>query len=279
MKVIEDERVDHESELTEDADSDGTLRLIACSDQRRRVLVSLLEGEKSLRELYSELGLSAPAVIHTLHDLEGRDFVRADNRRYALTFIGRAVTLKIIDLRTMMGVLNEHETFWVGHDTSGIPDHLLGMMLLLRDSTVFVSSQADFREAFQRGIAFFEGANAFRFVSAAQMPDAAHFLNTFASDGVPLQLVLTDDLLDELIEHADLARVAKTLGERCQLYVLRHDPKLTLALSDKIMTLMLARLDGPIDLASTLVARSKDGVIWGTALFNHFAQASEMVSL
>jgi predicted transcriptional regulator len=43
----------------------------------------------------------------------------------------------------MMGVLNEHATFWIRHDTSGIPDHLLGMMLLLRDSTVLVSSRAD----------------------------------------------------------------------------------------------------------------------------------------
>ena len=81
MKVIEDERVDHESELTEDAVFYDTFRIIAASDHRRTVLVSLLEGEKSLRELYSELGLSSPAVIHTLHDLEGSDFVRAHNKR------------------------------------------------------------------------------------------------------------------------------------------------------------------------------------------------------
>ena len=279
MKVIEDERVDHESELTEDAVFYDTFRIIAASDHRRKVLVSLLEGEKSLRELYSGLGLSSPAVIHALHVLEGRDFVRAHNRRYALTFMGRAVALKTIDLSTMMGVLKEHETFWVGHDTSGIPDHLLGMMLLLRDSSVFVSSQADPFEACQRGIAFFEGANAFRSVSAVLMPNAAHFLNTFASNGVPLQLVLTDDLLDELIEHADLVRAAKTLGKLCQLYVLRHEPRLTLAVSDNNMALMLARWDGLIDPDNVLVARSKDAVIWGVALFNHYVAASEMGSL
>jgi len=43
------------------------------------------------------------------------------------------------------------------------------------------------------------------------MPDAARFLNKFASDRVSLQLVLTDDLLDALIERAGIARVAKTL--------------------------------------------------------------------
>ena len=94
MKVIEDERVNYESELTEDADVDRTLRLIAASDSRRRVLILLLEGEKSLRELYHELGLSSPAVIHVLHDLEGCHFVLASHKHYALTFIGRAVALK-----------------------------------------------------------------------------------------------------------------------------------------------------------------------------------------
>jgi predicted transcriptional regulator len=279
MQVIGAERANYKSELTEDADVNRTLRLIAASDSRKRVLVSLLEGEKSLRELHRELGLSLPSVIHSFHDLEGFHFIRANHKRYALTIIGRAVALKIIDLSTMMGVLKEHETFWVRHDTSGIPDHLLGMMLLLRDSTVLVSSEADVFEAYRRGIALFEGAKAFRIVSAAAMPDAARFLTKFASHRVPLQLVLAGDLLDALIEHADLARVAKTLGERCQVYVLRHDPKLTLALSDSIMALMLAGLDRPMDVSNTLVARSKDGVTWGPVLFNHYVEASEMVSL
>jgi predicted transcriptional regulator len=86
-------------------------------------------------------------------------------------------------------------------------------------------------------------------------------------------------LLDALIEQADLVRVAKTLGERCQVYVLRHDPKLTMALSDNIMALVLAHHYGPTDVSNTLVARSKDGVTWGTVLFNHYVEASEMVSL
>jgi len=174
------------------------------------VRILLLEGEKSLRELYHELGRSPPAVIHVLHGLERPHFVFASHKHYALTFIGRAVALKIIDLSTMMGVLNEHERFWIQHDTTGIPDYLLGMMLLLRDSTVLASSEADIFEAYRCGFAFFEGANAFRFVSAAAMPDAARFLNKFASDRVSLQLVLTGDLLDALIERAGIARVAKT---------------------------------------------------------------------
>jgi predicted transcriptional regulator len=91
--------------------------------------------------------------------------------------------------------------------------------------------------------------------------------------------VLADDLLDALIEQADLVRVAKRLGERCQVYVLRHDPKLILALSESIMALMLDNQHGTMDVANTFVARSKDGVTWGTVLFNHYAKASEMVSL
>jgi len=278
-EMIGDGRTNYVSELTEDLDVERTLRLIAASDSRRRVLVSLLEGKKSLRELYSELGMSASAVIHALHDLEGSHFVRTEEKRHALTFFGRGVALKIIDLCTMMRVLKEHETFWVQHDTTDIPDHLLGMMLLLRDATVLTSSPIDIFEAYRQGIALFEGVNAFKFVSAVGIPDAERFLNRFASHQVPLQLVLTEDLLHALIESADLAHVAKTLGERCQLYVLRHAPKLTLALSDSIMALLLARLDGSIDFTNALLAQSKDGVTWGAVLFNHYVQASEMVSL
>jgi predicted transcriptional regulator len=279
MQASRGKRVSSARQQADTTDVNGTLRLVAASDSRRRVLVSLLEGDKSLRELYEGLELASPNVIQVLHDLERCDLVRTDNKRHTLTFVGRGVALKLVDMRAMMGVLKEHEAFWVSHETRGIPDHLLGMMLLLRDSTLLENSPSDIVEAYNRGIELFYGAHEFRFVSAAAMPNAARFLDKFASDQVPLQLVLTRDLLDALTERADLGRVAKTLGDRCQLYVLEQDPKLTLALSDRVMTLMLPRLDGWLDLANTLVARSKDGVTWGTALFKHYVRASKTVSL
>jgi predicted transcriptional regulator len=269
-----------QNELSKDADFTRTLRIIGGSNHRRSVLLSLLEGKKSFRELYTELDVRPPDVKRCLHQLESGKFVRVDEKRYALTFFGRGVALKIIDLCTMMDVLKEHETFWIQHDTTGIPDHLLGMMLLLRDATVLVSSPADIFEAYRRGIVLFEGAKVFKFVSAAGIPDAERFLNTFASNKVPLQLVITEDLLRALIDRADLVRVAKALGDQCELYVLRRDPKFTLALSDRIMVLMLASRDRPkIDLASALIARNKEGVIWGKVLLDHYVHASERVSL
>ncbi|MGZ4870090.1 MAG: helix-turn-helix transcriptional regulator [Halobacteriota archaeon] len=256
------------------------LRLAACSEQRRALILSLNEGEKSLSDLRGEMQLDSATIIHALRALERDNFVREDAKRnYALTVIGKTVAHKVIDFFETTGALVKYEMFWLEHDLSGIPDYLLGMMLLLRDSMVLASSETDIFEAYRRGIAFFEGANAFRIVSAAEMPDAARFLNKFAAHRVPLQLVLIGDLLDALIERADIARVAKTLGRRCQVYILRHDLKLSLALSDSVMALMLDDVHGTMDVTNTLVARSKDGVTWGTALFNHYVEASEMVTL
>lgn len=253
------------------------LRLVVCSEIRRNILVLLLDGEKPLRDLYTTLGLPATAALHELHKLKDANYVREREKRYALTVLGRAVAIKIHDTSSMMDVLKRYETFWLNHDTGVIPDHLLGMMGLLRDSMLLSSTPTDILEVYRKGTEFLEGAKSFRFVGSAMMPEAARFLNKFAADKVPLELLVTSDLLLALIERADLARVAKALGERCHVYELKHDPKLSLALSDSVMILMLRRVGGMLDIDRALVSRSTDSISWGTTLFNHFKKSARKV--
>jgi predicted transcriptional regulator len=219
-----------ETKLKENSEVYQRLHLIVCSDVRRRLLLSLLEGKKPLHTLCSEIGISAPAAIHALRDLKEGNCVREDERRYALTFIGRGFALKMIDLVTMATVMKKHENFWLKHDTSGIPDHLLGMMLLLSDSIILESPPVDIFQVYRRGVAFFEDTNVKVFKAVTTnvgIPEAATFLNKFAADQIPIHLVLAEDILRDSAVHANLVNVQRTLGKRCELSVLRHDPKLT----------------------------------------------------
>src|SRR5665647_3039998 len=74
------------------------LRLAACSEQRRALILSLNEGEKSLSDLRDEMQLDSATIIHALRALERDSFVREDaNRYYFLTVIGKTVARKVID--------------------------------------------------------------------------------------------------------------------------------------------------------------------------------------
>jgi predicted transcriptional regulator len=271
--------VKEETELKENSESYRGLRFIVCSHVRRGLLLELLEGQKPLHDLCSELGVPAPQAAHALRELQDYHYVREEERSYALTFIGKGVALKMIDFNIMAAVLQKHENFWFEHDTSGIPDHLIGMLILLSDCTILASPLTDVFQAYRRGLALFQGAKVFKVVVTIGVPEASPFLNKLAADQVPIHLVLPEDLLRESTVRRDLAEVQRTLGKQCTLSVLKHDPKLCIAATDSVMGLALPQADGAIDISHVLLGQSKDAVTWGTALFNHYAHAAKRVSL
>ena len=274
------ECVKKETEQRENSEFYRSLRHSLCSNTRREALPSLLEGQKPLHDLCSELDISAPNAIHALRELQEWNYVREDERHYyALTFIGKGVALKMIDFGTTLAVLKKHENFWLEHDTSGIPDNLLGMLKLLSDATLLASPLTDVFQAYRRGLALFQGAKVLKVVATIGVPEARPFLNKLAADQVPFHLVLPEDLLRESTVRRDLAEVQHTLGKRCTLSVLKHDPKLCIAATNSVMVLALARADGAIDISHALLGQSRDAVTWGAALFNHYAQAAKRVSL
>ena len=104
----------------------NTLRLATCSELRRGILISLREGKKALSELRTELEISSTTAIHALRELEREHLVFQDEHRdYALTKIGEVIALKLSDFIDAIGVLKKHEDFWLTHDLSGIPPHLI----------------------------------------------------------------------------------------------------------------------------------------------------------
>ena len=186
----------------------------------------------------------------------------------------------MIDFGTTLAFLKKSETFWLEHNTSGIPDHLLGMISLLSDSTILASPQTDIFQVYRRGLEFLESGKVkeLKVVSTTVgAPESDKLLNKLAADLVPMHLVLTEDMLRYSIEHANLVDVQRILGKRCVVSALRHDPKLTIAITDSAMVLALPRTGDVIDVSHVLLGQSSEAIAWGTALFNHYAEAAKRV--
>ena len=102
------------------------LHLTACSDLRRNILISMIEQDKSLGDLREGLKISSTTALHALKELEKNNLTfQQKNKNYALTNIGRIITLKLVDFSNAAEVMRKHERFWLDHDISGIPEHLM----------------------------------------------------------------------------------------------------------------------------------------------------------
>ncbi len=117
----------------------NTLRLAACSDLRRAIIISLQTGKKPLSELRGDLGVSSTTAIHALRELEKDNLIFQDETRdYALTKIGEIIALKLSDFIDAIEALKKHEDFWLTHDLSGIPEPLLEKIGDLNNSVVSI---------------------------------------------------------------------------------------------------------------------------------------------
>ncbi|SNQ60423.1 hypothetical protein [Candidatus Methanoperedens nitratireducens] len=78
--------------------TEDLLRLAICSDLRKNILISLIEGKKSLADLRDEMNISSTTAIHALKELEKGNLTYQDkNRDYSLTIIGRIIAMKLLD--------------------------------------------------------------------------------------------------------------------------------------------------------------------------------------
>jgi len=150
----------------------NTLRLAACSDLRRNLLISLKEGKKPLSELRVELEVSSTTAIHALRELEKNNLVFQDvDKDYALTKIGEIVALKLSDFIAAIEVLKKHEVFWLTHDLSGIPPQLLEKIGWLRDSTLAEDTSTDIFKVHLNFVNLLKKAKEIKGVSSIFVPD------------------------------------------------------------------------------------------------------------
>ena len=256
------------------------LRLAACSEQRRVLIFSLNEGEKSLSELRDEMQLDSATIIHALRALERDNFVREDAKRnYALTVIGKTVAHKVIDFFETTGALVKHETFWLEHDLSGIPDQLFDRIGALRDSTLVVDTELDPFKAYNSFVAFLEKPSALELIASVSATDPLSLFGEFVVGQKRIELVATEPVLQYMIEKLGQARVKEALRAGHKLSLLRRDPKLVFAVADHVIMLIPFRLDGRFDYSAALTSESPEAIAWGHDLFRHYVELSESVTM
>ena len=273
-----------------DDDAYHELRIEICSAARRALFLSLLDREKSLSDLRDEFGKSLPALIHSLQELEKGNLVVKDARRkYALTSVGRVMARRLIDAHHAMAVFNTYKTFWLEHDFSSIPDHLLGHIGCLYGATLIEAEPSEPLSALDAFIRLLEGARTLRLLISVVInlnrtaPWELEIKDLFPTPrhlkGSNVHNIVTREVLDGLIALIGQDRLAQAIDQGLHLRVTDEHAQLALAVTDRQTLLGLYRLNGGFDLDRMLVSDSPDGLRWGNALWAFYSKRSHVVTL
>ena len=256
------------------------LSLTTNPNLRTNILLRLTEGKKDLRDLRKDLNASSTTISHSLRELDENKLIRQDAERYYfLTNIGKIVANGLIDLNYTMDALYKFGSFWLAHDLSFIPEHLLDALGQLNDSRIISGTPVLVFKAYETVISLLRDAKKIKVVSSILIPDIKILFDMFVAQK-DMQIILTADVLYPSVEAVGLEEVRKAIDKNFKLHTLRQNLKIGFfVVTDRFMALVPYRSDGVFDWSSDLLGCDKTAIDWGLALFNHFNDLAESVDL
>lgn len=256
------------------------LHLTACSDLRRNILISMIEQDKSLGDLRKGLNISSTTVLHALKELEKNNLTfQHKNKNYALTNIGRIITLKLVDFSNAAEVMRKHERFWLEHDISGIPDHLMEKIGKLKNSFIEKAPSTNIFKVYSTFIEILKSGTEIRGISSVFAPDyPSTFKELILNKKIDTKLVLTEEVMSR-IDKETVNEIYNDKDKKLEIYISEPNIKIGFMSTDSALSLGFYDHQGIYDWNQDLISYDKDAIAWGYELFEYYAKKSKMIHL
>jgi len=253
-------------------DSGELLRLVICSDLRKNLLICLNEDKKSLGDLRNELNISSTTAIHALRELEKSNLAFQDrDKNYALTKIGMILTLKLADFSNAVDVLKKHERFWLEHDLTGIPEHLMEKIGWLRDSNIIQIDSLDIIKTHESFVRFIKPAKWLKGVSPIFSADYPVVFKEMIERNVNTQAIVTDAVLKKTIDAFGKENFDKLISKyQLDLSVTDENLKVAFTVTDGFLSVGLFTNNGLYDPTHDLISTDNKAIQWGSELFEYY---------
>ncbi|MDY6964612.1 MAG: winged helix-turn-helix domain-containing protein [Halobacteriota archaeon] len=257
----------------------GWLRLLARSEIRIKILTSLNDGSKNLGELREVLDLSSSTILHSMRDMEIEGLIENTNAGYTLTNVGRIQAILLHDLIKAIAVLSKDKDFWLTHDLSGIPDHLLKRFWELSDCEIMMATPDDLLKPFSKYTQQIMKAKEMKGVSPVFHPDFPNVMNILLNKKTDVELIITRKVATKIMgAHRGLLENS-TAEPNFRLWVTDEDLNVNFTVTESAFSMGLFRNDGIFDISIDLFAYASDALNWGRDLFEYYRKRSQIVKI
>ncbi|MBP2031099.1 putative transcriptional regulator [Methanohalophilus levihalophilus] len=242
-----------------------------------QILLSLSAKGQSLSDLRDVTGSTSQALLPKIRVLEANKLIESIEHEYRLTPLGRIIASKVSDSVKTMGTVLKHKEFFYTHHLSGIPDELLKDIGLLYNSEVVSDTNVEIFNVYNNYLKMVKEAGEIYGVSAIMSSGHADSLAARILDGIPVELIVTADVLGELGQQVYAEQINSLLqNENFKIFVVQEQIKLGFTVTDKRLSIGLYKDDG-ITYDSTMDLFSFDDVAiqWGKRLFEYYRSRAE----
>ncbi len=249
---------------------------ISASEKRRNLMIYLRKGPKNWGAIKEQLGVTSAGMIPQIKILEDARLITRSGNIYSLTTLGLVLATHIDKLTKTTDFFGRDLAFWDDHNLDVIPSDLLNEISDIGKYDLLIVPEAAIFDINP----FLENLRDSKTVTGILHhchPSLPPFFSALAKNGVKSSLVFTPSVYSLLKERFPWFLEEYLPLPRAEAYVLKHDLKLSCAISDTYFSLSLFFRTGAFDTARDITSRDPCAIKWGERLVAHYREQSVKV--
>lgn len=128
-----------------DLEDFNLLKFVVASELRMKLLFSLYDSSKTIKELESEFNRKSGNISRGLNELKSCKLItRLPNKMYAISSIGFLLAKNLEELMYNMDSIDSKAEFWENHSIKSIPNRFLKELSFFNKSTLVKSTITEF---------------------------------------------------------------------------------------------------------------------------------------
>jgi predicted transcriptional regulator len=249
------------------------------SELKLKILLSLLNGERKIADLRSEVETRDTTILHVLEEFDDLNLIAKNQGFYTLTPLGIIEAKIFKDYIATTEVIEKFKDFWLLHDITDIPVHLLQNMGALKDAQLVRTDATELGIVHKTVLETLKTSKMIKGISPIFHPDFISMFGQLLDQGCTIELIVSGNVLRKIKGVVEIELVKKYFEEDKLRFFLKDDLKVALALTSHSFSLGLFSLSGKYDDSMDLLSESAESIEWGERLFDDMARCSQRIGL
>lgn len=236
------------------------IKYVTNSISRLKILASLYEGPKNMKELTDDTGLSYGSISSNMHESELRGYLYRESNKYFLSNSMRLQIENVLEFGCIVEILNNFFNILDKHLVSMIPNQSIAELYLLGKASLIESNDTDAYRTYNYIENSLKEAEYVNCILPFYYENFNDILNNLVKDKKSVEAIVFKDILVIFEEKSKVKKLSSFSEENNFLLIS----------TDKVMILGLFKDDGNFDQNRLLISKNEDSIRWGNNLFKNF---------
>lgn len=253
------------------------LDLLTLSAKRRRLLLLLREGPKTLGDINSSLKTISSGMLPQIRKLERANLISQTDKEFSLTETGDLVAKSLSRFLKTLEVIEKHDEFWKNHRISGIPEPFRIRFHELWRCKIVESSPTEIFLPHREFMRNLSRSSRIKGVSPIFHPEYPPTFLGLAKKGAEVSLIVTRPVFEKIkAEHGDALKNFLNQGNT-EFMICDEEIGVAFTVTDIFLSLGLFHKNGTYDTHRDLISFEESAIKWGEDLFNYYKKRSEKI--